>query len=111
MNGPEIFNFTLRAVPALVRRLLESSGVSMDEIDHFVFHQANRFMLETLRDKLKLPAEKFCIDLEETGNTVSSTIPIALAKLLATGSLVPGNRVMLVGFGVGYSWGATILEV
>ena len=111
MNGPEIFNFTLRTVPRAVGQLLEKAGVGFEAIDYFVLHQANRFMLETLREKMKIPAAKFCIELESTGNTVSSTIPIALGRLRERGAIVPGNRVMLVGFGVGYSWAATLVRI
>lgn len=104
MNGPEIFTFTLAVVPKLVAGILEAWGHPAEDVDYFVFHQANRFMLEHLRGKLKVPAEKFCIDMEQVGNTVSATIPIALEGALAAGRVGPGSRVMLVGFGVGYSW-------
>jgi len=104
MNGPEIFNFTIAAVPQLVAKVLEAWGRPAEDVDYFVFHQANRFMLEHLRTKLKIPTAKFCIDMEQTGNTVSATIPIALERALASGRLRSGYRVMLVGFGVGYSW-------
>ena len=67
-------------------------------------------MLEALRRKLDLPAERFWMDLAEAGNTVSSTIPIALARAQSAGRLVPGTRLMLVGFGVGYSWGACVAK-
>jgi 3-oxoacyl-[acyl-carrier-protein] synthase-3 len=110
MDGAEIFSFTLRAVPPLVERLLERAGKTRDEIDLFVFHQANRYMLEHLRKRLKLPAEKFVVDLADCGNTVSSTIPIALERAVHAGRVRDGALVMLVGFGVGYSWGATLVR-
>jgi len=110
MNGPEIFTFTLRSVPDAVRTLLSRSGKSMEDIDLFVFHQANQYMLEHLRKKLKLPEEKFYIALRYCGNTVSSTIPIALRDALQEGKLRPGSLAMLVGFGVGYSWGSTLIR-
>jgi 3-oxoacyl-[acyl-carrier-protein] synthase-3 len=110
MNGAEIFNFTLRMVPAAVEQLLAKSGVSQDAVDLFVFHQANRFMLEHLRRKLRIPPEKFLIAMEQIGNTVSSSIPIALHQAQLDGQLASGSLVMLVGFGVGYSWGATFLR-
>jgi 3-oxoacyl-[acyl-carrier-protein] synthase-3 len=110
MDGAEIFNFTLQAIPESVHRLLEKAGRRLDEIDLFVFHQANQYMLEHLRRKLQLPAEKFEICLDHCGNTVSSTIPIALRHAVASGKLQDGQLVMLVGFGVGYSWGATLLR-
>lgn len=110
MNGPEIFNFTIEKIPGLVKETLELNGLSMDDIDHFVFHQANSFMLNYLRRKTKIPTEKFYIDMEKTGNTVSATIPIALKNMMDKGLLKKGDKILLAGFGVGYSWGATIIE-
>jgi 3-oxoacyl-[acyl-carrier-protein] synthase-3 len=107
MNGPEIFSFTLDAVPRAVNELLAVAGKSADDIDLFVFHQANRFMLHHLRDKLGLPPEKFVVAMSHCGNTVSSTIPIALKDVA---DRLAGRLVMLVGFGVGYSWGATLVH-
>ncbi len=110
MNGPEIFNFTLSAVPDSVRRLLDKSGLSLEQIDLFVFHQANRYMLDHLRKRLGIPPEKFVMAMGDCGNTVSSTIPIALKHAASNGQLVSGSLVMAVGFGVGYSWGATLFR-
>jgi 3-oxoacyl-[acyl-carrier-protein] synthase-3 len=110
MNGAAIFNFTLRMVPEAVEHLLAKAGIGQEAVDLFVFHQANRFMLDHLRRKLRIPAAKFVIDMEEVGNTVSSSIPIALRHAQQRGQLAPGALVMLVGFGVGYSWGATLIR-
>ena len=110
MNGPEIFNFTLRVVPATVSRLLSLAGKGFNDIDLFVFHQANQFMLEHLRKKLMIPQEKFYVGLRQCGNTVSSTIPIALNCAVAEGRLRNGQVAMLLGFGVGYSWGGTLIR-
>jgi len=110
MNGPEIFAFTLGAVPKSVNALLARTGLTLDDIDLVVFHQANEYMLEHLRAKMKIPKEKFFVSMSHCGNTVSSSIPIALRDACSAGRLVTGNRVMLVGFGVGYSWGATLLR-
>jgi len=111
MNGPEIFNFTLSAVPPLVEQLRLKCNGGVQEVDYYVFHQANRFMLERLRNKLKIAPEKFCIDLEDCGNTVSSTIPLALERARRAGRITSGQRVMLVGFGVGFSWAASMIRV
>lgn len=110
MDGAEIFAFTLRMVPTLVKSLLERSRMTLDDIDLFVFHQANEFMLRHLRDRLQIPAERFFMDMAESANTVSSTIPIALKLAEQAGRLQSGDVVMLVGFGVGYSWGATLIR-
>lgn len=111
MNGGEIFTFTLRAVPKAVAQLLERTRLTLADVDRFVFHQANQYMLEHLRQKLGIAPEKFIIEMRDCGNTVSSTIPIALKRALDAGTVRPGHRVMLVGFGVGYSWGALMLRV
>jgi 3-oxoacyl-[acyl-carrier-protein] synthase III len=109
MNGPEIFAFTLQAVPSVVERLLAKARLTANQIDVFVFHQANKYMLEHLRKKLGIAPEKFVISMSHCGNTVSSTIPIALRDAEANGLLKSGSKVMVVGFGVGYSWGAGLL--
>src|SRR5436190_7458115 len=111
MDGADVFSFALRTVPPTLQQLLEKSGMKLEEIDFIIPHQANKFVLERLRAKLKFPAEKFWIDMEDSGNTVSSTIPIALEKALQQQRIKTGDRVALVGFGVGYSWGATMIEV
>jgi 3-oxoacyl-[acyl-carrier-protein] synthase-3 len=108
MDGPEIFNFTLDVVPQAVDTILEKASLTLDEVDLFVFHQANAFMLEHLRKKLGVPEEKFFVALAESGNTVSSTIPIALTEAVNRGALKPGMKVMLLGFGVGLSWGGLV---
>lgn len=110
MNGPEIFNFTLKAVPELVRQVMERSQLSLEEVSCFVFHQANGFLLEHLRKKLRIPEEKFALCLENCGNTVSSTLPIALEMLINEGKIKPGDKILLAGFGVGLSWAGCILE-
>ena len=110
MNGAEIFTFALRTVPKSVDQLLKKAECSLADVDLFVFHQANKYMLDNLRRKLAIPSEKFVIALDGCGNTVSSTIPIALKQAEAEGRLHANNKVMLVGFGVGYSWGATFVQ-
>jgi 3-oxoacyl-[acyl-carrier-protein] synthase-3 len=111
MDGADVFGFALRTVPEAMRQLLEKSGLNFDDVDFIVPHQANKFILERLRAKMKIPVEKFWIDMEQCGNTVSSTIPIALESALAQERIKQGDRVALVGFGVGYSWGATLVEI
>jgi 3-oxoacyl-[acyl-carrier-protein] synthase-3 len=110
MNGPEIFNFTLRTIPPAVNRLLMMANVELNDVDYFVFHQANRFMLDRLRNKMGIAPDKFALDMENCGNTVSSTIPIALERSAASGELTSQMRVMAVGFGVGYSWAAAMIR-
>ncbi len=110
MNGFEMFNFTLSSVPQTVDRLLEKASLFMDDIDLFVFHQANRHMLEHLRNRMEIPEEKFVIAMSHCGNTVYSTIPIALKHGACEGRITNQSKLMLVGFGVGYSSAATLLR-
>jgi 3-oxoacyl-[acyl-carrier-protein] synthase-3 len=107
MDGPAIFNFTAKAVPELIQNALEKNKESLESMDQFIFHQANTFMLEYLRKKITIPKEKFLIDMEDYGNTVSSTIPIALKNRIDSGKAE--NKILLAGFGVGYSWGAVAI--
>lgn len=111
MNGADVFGFALKTVPEAVRQLLEKCHLDIEDLDFVIPHQANKFMLERLRAKMKIPAEKFWIDMEQCGNTVSSTIPIALEGAIQQGRVKRGDRVALVGFGVGYSWGATVVRI
>lgn len=110
MNGPEIFNFTVRNIPNLIHSYLSKVNLNLEEIDLFVFHQANKFILNYLRKKAKIPKEKFILEIENSGNTVSSTIPIALCNILEKNKVSSGCKILLVGFGVGYSWGTCIIE-
>jgi len=111
MNGGEVLGFTLRTIPPVIAELLRKSGLTIDDVDLVIPHQANKFMLERLRAKLKIPAEKYWIDMKESGNTVSATIPIALETTLKQERLKPGDRALIAGFGVGYSWGAAMIEI
>lgn len=110
MNGGAIFNFTLDAVPAMILQLLEKHHLSQDDIDYYVFHQANKFMLSTIRKFCVLPKDKFYINMEEVGNTVSSTVLIGLKDCIERQVIKPHDTVMIAGFGVGLSWGGTILK-
>ncbi len=111
MNGAEVMTFTLREVPRTAKALLAKAALAADSIDYFVLHQANRFMLEALRKKLNVPAERVPICMEDVGNTVSSTIPLALVAMRRDGLLESPKRLMLIGFGVGLSWAACILTI
>lgn len=109
MNGSKIFNFTQGNVPQLTKQTLEKNNLEKEDIGLFVFHQANKYMMEFLRKKMKIEEEKFYYYMSKVGNTVSSTIPIALSEAMKEGK-AEGNKVMLAGFGVGYSWAGTVLE-
>jgi 3-oxoacyl-[acyl-carrier-protein] synthase-3 len=111
MNGPAIFNFTIEAIPVVIEDALKKNHLNMEQVDYFIFHQANKYMLDYLRTKMNIPSERFYVNMENTGNTVSATIPIAMKDCLDNKIIKSGDKVLLVGFGVGYSWGATIVEI
>ena len=113
MNGPEIYAFTLRGVPDLIEKTLAKNNTTLEELDYVILHQANKLVLESLRLKLEIPEEKYCIDVEDIGNTVSSTLPIALKRSMEKGipQIKKGNKILIAGFGVGYSLGATIITI
>jgi 3-oxoacyl-[acyl-carrier-protein] synthase-3 len=108
MHGGNVFNFTADVVPPMVEELLEKSHLKQDEVDLWVFHQANKYMINYLRKLLDIDKEKFYIYMQTVGNTVSSTIPIALCEARKEDRL-HGN-ILLAGFGVGLSWGGVMLH-
>ena len=108
MHGGNVFNFTADVVPDMVDKLLAKSGLQQDEVDLWVFHQANKYMINYLRKLLDIDKDKFYIFMEKVGNTVSSTIPIALCEARKEDRL--HGHVLLAGFGVGLSWGGVMLH-
>ena len=111
MNGGAIFNFTLDAVPAMMKQILERNKLSKDEVDYYIFHQANKFMLNTIRKVCMLHKDKFYVNLSTTGNTVSSTVLIGIKNCIDKELIKVDDKVMITGFGVGLSWGGTILRI
>lgn len=110
MNGAKIFNFTLDVVPKALASLYKKNNITIDDIDLFVFHQANKHMLNAIRRKCDIPPERYYLNMLDYGNTVSSTIPIALSDAWKAGDFKKGDLLAIVGFGVGYSWGTTTLQ-
>lgn len=111
MDGGGIFNFTLDAVPAMMEDILTKNSIKKEDVDYYVFHQANKFMLNTIRKICSLPKDEFYIQLDNTGNTVSSTVLIGLKDCIENGTIKSGMKVMVSGFGVGLSWGGTMLNI
>lgn len=109
MNGAEIFRFTAENVPKLVAKTLEKNKMILRDINLFVFHQANKYMLDFIRRKIGIAEDLFLYHLSNCGNTVSSTIPIALAEALKEKKIAVDDKVLLAGFGVGYSWAGCVL--
>ncbi len=111
MNGADVLAFTLERVPATVAEVLKNNHLEAEQVDRYVFHQANSYMLEFLRKKMHIPQEKMVLDLSQVGNTVSSTIPIALYDSgLCNKETQDIHHILLAGFGVGFSWGGVLLE-
>ena len=109
MDGPAILNYSLDSIPQLVSDVLDKNGVTMDDIDLHVYHQANTFLANLERRKLRIPEEKYYCNIENFGNTVSSTIPIALCEAIKEGRIKKGTKVLSVAQGLGYTWGGMVL--
>jgi len=109
MDGPAILNYSLDSIPQLVEDVLERNHVTMDDIDLHVYHQANNFLANLERRKLRIPEEKYYCNIENFGNTVSSTIPIALCEALKEGRIKQGTKVLSVAQGLGYTWGGVVM--
>ena len=110
MDGSEIFAFTLTHVPKLIKKVLAKNNLEQTDVDLFVMHQANKYMLDFLKKKCKIDDEKFYYCIENVGNTVSSSIPIALVDAINNGKVAVQNKILIAGFGVGYSWAGTMLK-
>ena len=111
MDGPEILKFSMEVAPGCMNDTLERNETSLEGLRLVVLHQASHMMLVKLRELLSIPEEKFVFNIEKYGNTVSSTIPIALYDSMQSGRLGKGDSVLVMGFGVGLSWGGTVLHM
>ncbi|HUT90260.1 MAG TPA: ketoacyl-ACP synthase III [Thermoguttaceae bacterium] len=106
MDGTAVFTFAITVVPRVIRELLQSANLRAEDIDYYVYHQANKFMLEQLAHRSKVPPNKLALAMEDVGNTSSASIPITIQKYVEQRKIVAGSRLVLVGFGVGFSWAA-----
>lgn len=111
MNGSAIMNFTLAVAPETVEKILVKTGLAKNDIDYFVFHQANKFMLKFLQEKCGLLECPYWNDVTNYGNTVSNSIPIALCDMLQAEKNKKLEHVMLMGFGVGLSWAGCVVNL
>ena len=109
MDGAEVFAFTLREVPALIQSVLQGAGWTAADVDAFVFHQANRFILQHLAKRLKLPKDRLVLAMDDFGNTNSASVPLAMSARLAARLRTGPLRTVLAGFGVGNSWAAAAM--
>ena len=110
MDGKAVFQFAVRKVPEVIREVLDANGLSADDIDWFILHQANRRIVESVAKRLKTDIERFPMNLQEYGNTSSASIPILLNEMNREGLLKKGQKLVMAGFGAGLSWGAAVLE-
>ena len=110
MDGSAVMKFVLKMAPQKVEELLKNNNMEKSDIDYYVFHQGNKYMLRSLQSLLKIEEEKMIIHLEQCGNTTSSTIPMALEDMLERGIELTGKNILLMGFGTGFSCAGTILH-
>ena len=108
MDGPSLINFTVAAIPELVTNILRTAGLTREDIDLYLFHQATLKMLAQLQERLELDDDRLPVVLHDYGNTVSSTIPIVIQEMRNCGRIRLGANNMLIGFGVGWSWAGCI---
>lgn len=111
MNGTKMFTFAMKSVPITIKNVFNINKFKSDDIDMYILHQANQFMLESIRKKLSIDTSKFIIDLSGYGNTTSSTIPIALKNAIKDKKIKENMKVLICGFGVGYSWATNIINI
>ena len=109
MEGTKVFKFAVEAVPWCVRQVLEKTGRTVEDIDFFVFHQANARIIDLAARKFRIPPEKYYKNIAEYGNTSAASIPLVLGELSEQGKIVPGSQVLAVGFGGGLTWGGALL--
>ncbi len=110
MQGREVFKQAVRSLSAVCSELLEDNGLTLEDIDLFIPHQANLRIIEAVGDRLKLGSEKIFVNLDEYGNTSAASIPLGIGDACAQGRIRPGSRVLLSAFGGGFTWGAALLE-
>ena len=108
LDGPQIYDFALKRVPEAINEFLKKNNLKLNKINYFIFHQANEFIIKSLQRKLKISDNKIFIDMKNTGNTSSSSIPIVLSKNF--NEILPGKNILLVGFGGGLSWGVCLIK-
>lgn len=111
MDGQAVFKFAITTVPGAIRELLSRQGLEALDIQHYVLHQANARIIQSVARRLKVPEERFIMNMEEYGNTSAASIPIALDELMRSGRVKKGDRIMLAGFGGGLTWGAALLQI
>ena len=109
MNGQEVYKFAVRTVPKAIEEAIQKAGLTVEDIDLFVIHQANIRIIESVSKRLKVPMEKFPTNLENCGNISAGSVPILLDQVNRSGKIRQGDKIVLAGFGAGLTWGASVL--
>ena len=110
MDGKKVFKFAVETVPACIDAVLEKAGKTVDDVDFFVFHQANARIIDLAVRKYHIPAEKYYKNISEYGNTAAASVPLVLSELQDQGRIGPGSRMLVVAFGGGLTWGGALIE-
>ena len=111
MDGREIFNFATRKVPLSINTVLQKANLSFDDIKYIVPHQANSRIVEIIARKLKLPMEKFFMNMDKYGNTSAASIPIALSEMVEQKLINEKDKIIVSGFGGGLTWGSAVIQI
>ncbi len=111
MAGNNVFKYAVRHMCAAGRKALEEAGLTADDVDWVVPHQANMRIIQAISDRVGIPMERFVINLDKLGNTTAATVPIALDEAIRDGRIKPGQKVLSIVFGGGFTWGATVIEI
>lgn len=109
MNNVNVFTFTITKVPLLITEILRKNELTLEDIDYFILHQANKKILQTIGNELEIKEDKIVVDMTDIGNTSSASIPICIKNLSNNGKLEKGMKILIAGFGAGFSWGGTII--
>ena len=110
MEGTKVFKFAVEVVPACIDAVLEKAGMTAEDVDFFVFHQANARIIDLAVRKYRIPPEKYYKNIENYGNTAAASVPLVLSELEEQGRIGPGSRMLVVAFGGGLTWGGAMIE-
>lgn len=111
MDGSEVFKFAVKKVPESIQQVLKEQQVTVEDVDHFVLHQANYRIIESVAKRLKASMDKFIITIDEYGNTSAASVPLALDELMHSGKVKKGELIMISGFGGGLTWGSILMRI
>lgn len=111
MDGQGTYKFAVATVPKIIERVVAKAGLTYDDIDHYVMHQANLRIIESIAKKVKQPMDKFVVNIEKYGNTSAASVGLALDDAFNEGRIKPGDKVLICAFGAGRTWGAVIVEM